>query len=169
MRFTPSGECLGPGHARTDDAFFTSRYAKTKCAWLERKTKDRSRSVSPGNSVYKSLTYPDREKSTGAEAVLNLAVCCGPFLILGEAKGRGRAPGASAERSAHHPGACAQSGDTRGGDAAVLRRGRGADCGRTRAHYPGQVPSKRLPSVSGAQADEGQARAPNQLRCFQGL
>ncbi len=74
--------------AKSDQAFYDSKYQVHKGKWLESKSIQYLKRIFPANSIYNGLSYPDPGKGAGATTELDIAVAWGPFLILGEAKAK---------------------------------------------------------------------------------
>jgi len=74
--------------ARSDQAFHDGKYQVHKGKWLEGKSVEYLSRIFPAESIYDSLSYPDLAKGAGSTTELDIAVACGPFLILVEAKAK---------------------------------------------------------------------------------
>ncbi|MBK6588007.1 MAG: hypothetical protein IPG22_06840 [Acidobacteria bacterium] len=72
--------------AKSDQAFYDSKYQVHKGRWLESKSIQYLKRIFPDNSIYNGLSYPDPGKGAGATTELDIAVAWGPFLILGKRK-----------------------------------------------------------------------------------
>lgn len=74
--------------AKTDQAFFDTRYQRKKARWLEDRVAEVLSGIFPPSSVYRNLTYPDPNKGEGSTTELDAAVLWGPFLLLTESKAK---------------------------------------------------------------------------------
>jgi len=74
--------------AKTDGNFYDKRYQRKKGKWLEQKVAECLKRIFPQEHIYVRLSYPDPDKTDQSRAEMDLAIQCGPFLILIECKAK---------------------------------------------------------------------------------
>jgi len=72
--------------ARQDQSFYSGAYQQYRGRWLEDRIATELQRVSPAETIYKNLTYPDPDQGQDARTQLDIAIHWPPFLVLIEAK-----------------------------------------------------------------------------------
>jgi hypothetical protein len=74
--------------AKADQQFYDKRYQRKKAKWLEDNSIEYLLRIFPEKYLYKSLDYPDPDKSDKSTSEIDIVINWGPFLVLVEVKAK---------------------------------------------------------------------------------